>query len=82
MEEVLINNGLPGVIILALGYVVFYLYKKQDARQVKLEEDLQQLRKRFDEYIDQDRRTMFQLIQESTRAMVELKEIIHEHHKE
>ena len=72
MQEIFLQNGVLGAIVVALGYVVITLYKKQDERQRDLENDMRDLRKRFDEYMEEDRREMLQTIHENTEVCREL----------
>lgn len=79
--KTLIDSGISGIIIVALAWVVIYLYRRQDRKQDIIESELRELRHRFDKYLEEDREEMLQTIRENTSACNDLHAIIRAAHE-
>ncbi len=75
--ETLSQYGALGIITLALGYALYYLLKRQIASEDKLKSELEDLRKEMNNYLRSDNSTMKTTIENNTKAINDLKDIIY-----
>ena len=72
-QQLVLEYGILGIIIIALVYVIKVLYRNQQKRTEALETDLKDLRNRFDLYMSEDRKEMLTVIVDNTEALKEIK---------
>ena len=75
--ETLTQYGALGVITLALGYALYYLLKRQIASEDKLKAELEELRKVMNTYLRNDNSSMKSTIENNTKAINDLKDMIY-----
>ena len=76
IEALMSEYGLLGILVALLGYVVYKLYKKQEDSQEEMEAELKDLRGKFEKYIEEDRATMLETINNNTQAFRDLHNMI------
>ena len=70
------DYGVLGIMSAVLGFVVYKLYNKQVESQDEIEDELSDLRTKFEEYIERDRVLMLETINNNTAAFRDLHNII------
>jgi hypothetical protein len=74
--ETLTQYGALGVIVLALGAVLWYMLKRQLASEDMLKTKVDSLQKEINDYIRQDQNHLTNAIENNTKALQELREMI------
>jgi hypothetical protein len=74
--ETLTQYGALGVITLGLGMALWYLLKRQIASEDKLKKEVEDLRKEMNDYLRTDQSTLRTTIENNTKVMQDLKEIV------
>jgi uncharacterized protein HemX len=76
MFAILIQYGALGVLILGLGAALWYLLKRQIENEEKLKARLDAVEQDLGDYLRADQGKMLQVIENNTKALKELREII------
>lgn len=76
MIEVFAQYGALGVLIVGLGAALWYLLKRQIENEEKLKTRLDAVEHDLGEYLRKDQGKMLQVIENNTKALKELREII------
>lgn len=74
--ETLTQYGALGVVTLALGYVVWALLKRQIASEDRLKSKVEELQKEMNDYIKTDLQKVTTALENNTKAMNDLRDII------
>lgn len=74
--ETLTQYGALGVITLGLGMALWFLLKRQIASEDKLKKEVEDLRKEMNDYLRNDQNTLKTTIDNNTKVMQDLKEIV------
>ena len=74
--ETLTQYGALGVITLGLGAVLWFMLKRQLASEDLLKTKVDSLQKEMNEYIRGDQQKMHEVIENNTRALKELHDMI------
>jgi len=74
--ETLTQYGALGVVTLALGYVVWSLLKRQIASEDRLKSKVEELQKEMNDYIKTDLQKVTTALENNTKAMNDLRDII------
>lgn len=74
--ETLTQYGALGVITLGLGMALWFLLKRQIASEDKLKKEVEDLRKEMNDYLRNDQNTLRTTIENNTKVMQDLKEIV------
>ena len=74
--ETLTQYGALGVITLGLGAALWFMLKRQLAAEDKLKEKVEELQKELNEYIRGDAATMKNTIENNSKVLEDLKEVI------
>lgn len=74
--ETLTQYGALGVITLGLGMALWYLLKRQISSEDKLKKEVEDLRKEMNDYLRNDQNTLRTTIENNTKVMQDLKEIV------
>lgn len=76
MFAILVQYGVIGVLILGLGAALWYLLKRQIENEEKLKARLDAVEQDLGDYLRADQGKMLQVIENNTKALKELREII------
>jgi uncharacterized protein HemX len=76
MFAILVQYGALGVLILGLGAALWYLLKRQIENEEKLKARLDAVEQDLGDYLRADQGKMLQVIENNTKALKELREII------
>ena len=76
MFAILVQYGELGVLILGLGAALWYLLKRQIENEEKLKARLDAVEQDLGDYLRADQGKMLQVIENNTKALKELREII------
>ena len=74
--ETLTQYGALGVITLGLGAALWFLLKRQIASEDRLKAKVEELQKEINDYIKQDQNKIKETVENNTKALDNLKEII------
>lgn len=74
--DALTQYGVLGIVVLALGGALWFLLKRQIASEDRLKTKVDELQKEMNDYIKQDQQLLRDTINNNTRAMNDLKDII------
>lgn len=74
--ETLTQYGALGVVVLALGAVLWFMLKRQLASEDMLKTKVDTLQKEMNDYIRQDQNHLKDAIENNTKALQELRDII------
>jgi len=74
--ETLTQYGALGVITLGLGVALWFLLKRQIASEDRLKSKVEELQKEINDYIKQDQNKIKETVENNTKALDNLKEII------
>lgn len=74
--ETLTQYGALGVITLGLGAALWFLLKRQIASEDRLKTKVDELQKEINDYVRQDQNKIKETIDNNTKALENLKEII------
>jgi hypothetical protein len=74
--ETLTQYGALGVITLGLGAALWFLLKRQIASEDRLKSKVEELQKEINDYIKQDQNKIKETVENNTKALDNLKEII------
>jgi hypothetical protein len=74
--ETLTQYGALGVITLALGAALWFLLKRQIASEDRLKAKVDELQKEINDYIRNDQNQIKSTIENNTKALQELRELI------
>lgn len=74
--ETLTQYGALGVITLGLGAALWFLLKRQIASEDRLKSQVEDLQKELNHYVKNDAVTMKSSLENNTRALQDLKDII------
>ena len=70
------ENGIMGLLVALLLFVVYNLYQKQEDNYKRLQEELDTLRNEFKAYIKEDRERMLESIDKASDAYSKLHDLI------
>lgn len=76
MFGILAQYGALGILILGLGAALWYLLKRQIENEEKLKARVDALEQDLGDYLRSDQGKMLQVIENNTKALKELREII------
>jgi uncharacterized protein HemX len=74
--ETLTQYGALGVIVLGLGAVLWFMFKRQIASEDRLKVQVDELQKEITNYVRSDQNKIKDTIDNNTKALQELKEFI------
>jgi len=74
--ETLAQYGALGVITLGLGAALWFLLKRQIASEDRLKIKVEELQKEMTDYVRNDQNNMKQTIDNNTKALTDLRDII------
>lgn len=74
--ETLTQYGALGVITLGLGAALWFLLKRQIASEDRLKQRVEELQKEMNDYVRNDQNHMKQTIDNNTRALSDLRDMI------
>lgn len=74
--ETLANYGVLGIITIGLGAALWFLLKRQISSEDKLKTRVDELQKELNDYIKHDAAHMKEVLDNNTRVLQDLKEII------
>lgn len=74
--ETLTQYGALGVITLGLGAALWFLLKRQIASEDRLKQQVEDLQKEMNDYVRNDQNHMKQTIDNNTRALSDLRDMI------
>lgn len=74
--KTLVEYGVLGLVTLALGFVVWFLLRRELSSEQKQREKVDQLQRDLTKYIAEDRSEMMRVLRDNTEALGRLERVI------